>query len=51
MFEFCEVEELLNQTETKAYQGDYVCSYYGKFATTAKREGLEILNKFIESWG
>lgn len=51
MHEFSCVEDLLRVTDSKAYQGDYVCSYYGKFATTAKRERLEILSKFIESWG
>lgn len=50
MFEFCEVEELLNQTETKAYQGEFVCSYYGKFVSSASSQKLAINEKFKQSW-
>jgi len=49
-YSFSDVEELLSKTSVKCYQSDFVCSYYGKFSTTAKRIKSPLVDKFNESW-
>lgn len=50
MYEFSAVEELLSVTDFKSYQGEFVCSYYGKFASTASRKSLSIEKVFESAW-
>lgn len=48
--EFYDFEELLSKTDCKVYQGDFVCSYYGRFATQAKKSKSPFKELFEKAW-
>lgn len=49
-YSFADVEELVKQAQCRMYKGDYVCSYFGKFVTQAKKMKSPLVDRFNDSW-
>ncbi len=47
---FADFEKLIHETDCKIYQSDFVCSYYGKFVSAAKKSKSPIEKVFADAW-